>query len=424
MLIGYAKIGRAISLSPKKWGVNGGDNEPAVLLHRLLAARPNDTFVLLSPCKDDAEDIPDRVINPWVGSKMPQSREAGKGTSKFSPPEQQRVTDLVYDTWIKSFIPQMDGFIVWAGQHGTTQNRIPMVGDGNTLTSPQDCVTFYGGPIVQAINAWRDLQPYREEIWLCSDVRNYVKARDLKWPITKPILGQHDQTRAAKHFRYGDAITQPPTGWHWDDEDRLWTGRHEYKYAGLELCGLDVGDSGEKSIDGDVCGARFGVVMNETRIAGGNLARVKTFKDWVAPFDPAYVYGYWSKESQREIGYVTEVLPYPAVQDILSNTTYTVTTPGSGAGWATAKPWECFRAGTICFFHPAYDTQNHILGDAPKLLQEVLRPQTPGQMGEMMRFLDDERSLRDRVVMAQWRHFSNRMMAGQILTEIGDRLDG
>ena len=39
----------------------------------------------------------------------------------------------------------------------------------------------------------------------------------------------------------------------------------------------------------------------------------------------------------------------------------TITFPASGSGWATAKPWEAFAAGTIMFFHPEYDTQGHIM---------------------------------------------------------------
>jgi len=37
-----------------------------------------------------------------------------------------------------------------------------------------------------------------------------------------------------------------------------------------------------------------------------------------------------------------------------------MTLPATASGWATAKPWECFNAGTICFAHPDYDTQDHI----------------------------------------------------------------
>jgi hypothetical protein len=39
----------------------------------------------------------------------------------------------------------------------------------------------------------------------------------------------------------------------------------------------------------------------------------------------------------------------------------TFTTPSSGSGWATTKPWQAFAHGTVCFFHPEYDTQGHII---------------------------------------------------------------
>ncbi len=54
----------------------------------------------------------------------------------------------------------------------------------------------------------------------------------------------------------------------------------------------------------------------------------------------------------------------------------TFTTPSSGSGWATTKPWQAFAVGTVCFFHPEYDTQGHIIPTL-KQLDDAERNQSP-----------------------------------------------
>ena len=84
---------------------------------------------------------------------------------------------------------------------------------------------------------------------------------------------------------------------------------------------------------------------------------------WVFKYFPdAPVYGTWSTESLDRLKRDIQALPHGRAIEEMSKWRCTLTTPASGSGWATAKPWEAFLTGTICFFHPAYDDQDHILG--------------------------------------------------------------
>ena len=121
----------------------------------------------------------------------------------------------------------------------------------------------------------------------------------------------------------------------------------------------------------------IGVVIHENkRDVKNNRARL--LREWVFPFWPdAPIYGSWSDAGQKELGRKILPVEHSALARTLQKFRCTITFPASGSGWATAKPWECFSHGTVCFFHPDYDEQDHILGDAPKELHDWLRVDSP-----------------------------------------------
>ena len=173
MRIGYAKLGRSMPLPPDKWGKVGGDNEPPMLLNRLARRMPNDDFILIgrnSGENPQSVGLPANVTNPWTEWRADIKAAASAASVHDTV---QRLDEITIATWMS-----LDAIIVWAGQHGTSNSPIPMVNSGE-LTNPQFSFVNYGSYIVRGISAWRDVDPHaRQEIWLCPDPRNYLKARD------------------------------------------------------------------------------------------------------------------------------------------------------------------------------------------------------------------------------------------------------
>lgn len=410
--IAYGKIGRTISFDPDNWGAVGGDNEAPIMALELLRRNPDIELVLVSRCRD--ETLPDRVINPWAGHKMPSPREETGHTGRYTIREHIRCATEIYEMVLRDVIMTCDEIVMWAGQHSSANTPIPPVNDPHEMVHPQDNTVQYGAPVTMMINAWRDKHTDREPIWLCSDVRNYLKARDLKHPLLEPILSQQDQLRAGKHYRWG-APGNPPDGWVWDTHSMIWEGQHQYVYAGLELCGV-AAPSGEPLDDGRQ--HRYGVFVNETRIGVAN-SRLQLVQDWVFPFDPDYVHGGWSKKSLQTLDRDIQPMHWSNVRGMMADTRYTITMPGSGAGWATAKPWECFGAGVICFFHPGYDTQNHILRDNP--LRQWLHVKSPDDMRLRIEALEASPDLASNIRGLQYELFEQRYNQWDIYERIEAR---
>ena len=218
-LYAYGKIGRSISLTSNGWGVVGGDAEPPRLLASLAHRNPDDTFVIVSTCRDDprACGFPSNVVNAWTPERLAWykeqvqpyqqiMREVGKTDALML--DAIRGIERVIDTLFEPLVDKLDGVVVWAGQHGTANSVLPAVTDRSGTpgyTRPYDSFVFYGGGIFRLINDWRDLAPLdHEETWLIADARNYLKARDMKWPLMHPVLGQFNFTRDLHHERFGD----------------------------------------------------------------------------------------------------------------------------------------------------------------------------------------------------------------------------
>lgn len=410
MKIGYCKIGRSWKLDPTNGTTTGGDADVARALHMLARLRPDDEFVLVG--RNSGEDpstvgYPANVTNPWT-DLLPIVKAAKLG----SDPEK---TLILLDDLTAPLFADLDAILVWAGQHGTSNMPLPMVDDRSKVTTPQVSFVNYASYILRGINAWRDVDPRnREEIWLCPDPRNYLKCRDLKWPLQNTIVGQYEFERVAKHERYGDLT--PPETWAsvWDPDsgnEGVWVAPSTYSYSALELTALPHPDT--------LTGARvpwilrkpFGMVVNENR-AYVSKDRLSALQDWVLPFWPdADIVGTWSDRSKEILGR-PDIAPcsYDALPRTLQMWKSTLTTPASGSGWATAKPWECFAYGTVCFFHPHYDDQNWILRDAPQSLQDWLRVTSPEQLKRRVDAVENDKDTWEYLVAEQRKHFETKYL--------------
>lgn len=427
--IAYSKIGRSIFLDPGKFQPGGnGDQEPLFMLLDLAKRHPDVTWVIAGRYTLGAnrDQLPANIEIPEWPIVEPSAKWAA-GAAHATPEDMEETMQAYLDVY-----SSCDGALVHIGQHGTSNQPIPQDSKPDILTNPQEWSVLYAGPTINALNVLGDegFQP----VWLVQDPRNYLKARDVKWYPLEPVLGQFDMVRKQGHYRFGDSRSPDECGYEkvseWKDS-RSWTTIHAYQYSGLELAGVprwedlswpDWEDRGH-----------FGCLMNENRTYV-NHNRLDAIRQWVLPFNPSYVHGKWSKKSIEQLGLEITPIPYDSVPDVLSSTRSMVTTPASGSGWATAKPWEAFAVGTVCFFHPRYDTQGHIVptvqqckeglveDEELKYLAWWLRPENPEQLGERIIATWESRETYEWLRDAQRRHLERARSRNLIHQLIDSRL--
>lgn len=434
----YGKIGRSVILDPKKWGPVGGDQEPAHLLYLLAARHPDVEFVVggrYAVAKE--QELPPNIVLPELPKMRTRNRYV-KGIRHFdgSINPWEDLTAILRPYFME------DGdhvqVLMWAGQMGTSNVPIPRIENRAELTEPQDSFMNYVAPITLNINVWRDVDPLaREEVWVQSDVRNYLKCREVKWPPRLPIVSQFDQDRKAKHERWGDARDPADCGFdaEWVPEGGVWLAPHRYEYTGLEVIGIP--DTWHVEYEH---GARnsFGILINESR-SNVALDRPSIVRDWVVPLGPDWIVGKWT-----EAGAETAGIPRPQpchhseVGKLVGSVRSTFMTPGSGSRWPTMKAHESFRVGTICFMHPEYDGQGHIVPTRKQLdagawttepnlraLAEWLRPNSPEELAGRVRAVDESPEtyewLRDAQLDLESRYIAEERGLCTIETRLGLR---
>jgi hypothetical protein len=403
-------------LTLAKCGVLGGDNEMVPTIKLLAKRHPDVDFVLIgrNSGEDPADvDLPANVRNPWRRWSL-DVREAlnreNLSYSNLSIPDHIRVRDILFSI-TSTVIRDLDGIVMWLGQHGTTNTPLPTIKDRSKLTKPYDWATLYASYLLQGINAWRDVDPHaREEVLLNADPRNYPKYRDSRWPWKHPVIGQYDDANAIKH--------ETPAG---VTQSTIFT-----QYSRLEISSLVPGTPFGNTIkfnDGFDRPHDFGIVFNETRREVNYLkSRRHILVDWVLPCSPSFVCGKWSDQTQRELNFTINPVPVLEYISLIQSARCTLTTPSSGSGWATAKSWECFAAGVVCFFHPAYDDQNHILRDAPEWLRTWLRVADPLELRDKVREVSANPALWLQLVQTQREHFDAAVTELRYLKLIEQRL--
>ena len=395
--IAYYKIGRSLLLDPADWGPVGGDNEAPAMLFELARRYPDVNWVVAGRHDVGNAQLPPNIIAPELPIGIAVAENIALTNELFR---------------------DADGAVLWLGQHGTTNMPTPQLNKPAVRTFPLDESLIYVGPTFDSLNRVGppDDGGY-EPAWLCADPRNYLKSRDLKWYPRGPILAQYDFTRDQRHFRWYDKRT-PDECAYGEQSTAIgkghWSTKHGYAYSGLELTGVPRWeDQSWPDFDDRV---RFGVIINENR-AYVTLDRATITRDWIIPCEPDFMFGKWSPKGMGIIGREVESLHYTKLHDTFSTAKSTFTTPASGSRWATAKPWESFALGVICFFHPFYDDQGHIIptleqayhldeSDELRLLAWWLRPRTPDELKVRVDRVNEDRETYEWLRDAQLRHLA------------------
>jgi hypothetical protein len=410
-----------------KWSGVGGDFEPPILLNKLARRWPQHEWVFVGRNSgENAQEagFPANVRNPWE-----HWRSEGSRIAKDFRGDDQKVADALHAMTVEEF-RNLDGLIVWLGQHGTSNYPIPEVKEPGKLTQPQQAFINYVSFITLGANVWQDENRGLEPIFLCPDARNYHKARDHKHPPIRSIISQYEWTRQQRHYRWGDP-EQIPRGIRYslkDDGNGIWLATHVYSYDALEIVGIPstmppIRPWEDRRFN-------FGMFINEARDYV-KWNRLDAVRDWVLPATPDFIHGKWTDKSLATLGVSISPMDWNEMYVRLKETKCTFTTPSSGSGWATTKPWESFATGVACLMHPMYDDQGNIIptldqcaGKQGELydLARWLRCREPEDLQKRVKMLCQDRDAWTWVVQAQRRHFDNAMKENRAIGEIERRL--
>lgn len=400
MRIGYGKLGRAQALDSRTWGPIGGDNESKALLLQLAERNPEHEFVVIgrrTAVKDDV-DLPPNIVLP----PRPEVPDVMRLTKK--DPEALALLERTTDELVETF-QGLDGCAVWLGQHGASSFSIPKMKAEEGMTTSLTSFMNYVSPFVKGINRWIEEDPEREVVWMNTDVRNWMKMRDLKWQPRQPILCQADFDRKIKCYRFGDPRPPRELGYTRTviKDNGIWENEISYRYAGLEACYVQ---DWEPTVPWEERG-RFGVLHNGAPGAV-KVKRADTLRSWAVPADPDWITGKWSEKEEEELEFKTSPpVKYFDIEPLIGSVKCMFLEPALGYGWVTPKIFEAMSVGTVPFVHPNYDQQGKVLPTLAQMgspdhefgiydpniehLSRWLRPKDPEQLRERIDILHSSR---------------------------------
>src|SRR6185503_11312406 len=123
-------------------------------------------------------------------------------------------------------------------------------------------------------------------IVLTPDCRNYIKCRDLKWPV-HDVLAQYEEKRNTKCERFGDTSSPEDfggmfTNFKWGKQPpSAWEGSYMHRYSALELTALPTPSSIPWNDEREQ--VPFGMIVNENRAYVSN-SRLEVMKRYVLPW--------------------------------------------------------------------------------------------------------------------------------------------
>jgi len=364
MKIAYGKMGRSIPLTLEDASSIGGDIEVVRLMNIL---RKDHEVHLVGRNRANVEL--DNVVNHWrAGSTLSKVPSMPYASMEPDNPVYKEFVNVLQQGTAE--LPQFDAFVLWLGQHGTSCSFIPAVKAArNDTVRPLMSSINYAYPLVHMIN-----QLGVRPIWLCPDPRNLLKLRDIWNPNQREGLAQYKTTRETSFYDARDG--------------QLRWFNCKYRYSGIEMLAVNPDNVVMNPPEGR---SLFGLLVNEGPPQVKRNRR-DLVKSWLSNLGFDWeMYGHWTDVSQEAIGRVVKPVDVKLVNHTLRQWKSTITFPASNTGWATAKPWECFLNGTICFKHPDYDDQNHIYGDKmPEQLRSFVRLITSTSLPRRLEELKDD----------------------------------
>lgn len=383
-----------MAFDPGKWGFQG-DSEAPNLLMRLARRNRDVEWVVVGKNSGDGWSTEPNITNPWRGECRGQPYNNVSATQ--TPPENVpfipyrgsgggfwvNVAAYERDLRVAAEIEKLDGVVVHVGQHGTSHVPIPQSNSTwadaqerpELITAPQLWSRNYGEYLVRGLNALADRHNGEIPIiYIITDPRNYLKARDVKWPTgTRQILAQYQYTRKGRHERYLDPRPPHMFAATVNDEfdssspDRngeVWEAEHRYVYGGLELMILpdDWKSWGPANFHERLPAGIASTSFNDGRI-GKEPRRSELIRDFLLlNYPSAEVFGKWDKTSLTDVPDGTVQLNKPEqFPELLNRWRVTLSLPALGSSWTVSKVYQCFAARVVCFMVDRLDDQGWLL---------------------------------------------------------------
>jgi hypothetical protein len=358
---------------------------------------PEHTFVVSSKNDCDLSVMPTNVENAWpADAPRAQWRYLGPGRPLEAIPE-----GIAYERdVVVPLLGQLDGMILDWGQHGTSHMFIPQtphtwaeaeasfaaVGHEHSakcsclMTHPHAWARQYGASVMAGVNAMGDRTDGGAPlVHLVEDNRNYIKARDLKWPTgCDDILAMHTLERTQVHERFkdprrpGEVLDGYFSSCRVERGGELWRATHTYKHGGTEMMILpdDWQSWGAPGFDDRI---PAGVGTTSFWVPDPLERRSALVRDYLhAAFPDAPVYGKYDKKCLEESGIEPVENDASAFGDLLSQWRVSLALPSigrmkGGGTWATGKPMQLFAARTAAFFVGPLDAQGWIIPSRRKV---------------------------------------------------------
>lgn len=386
-----------MAFDPGRWGFQG-DSEAPNLLMRLARRNRDVEWVVVGKNSGNGWSAEPNITNPWVNECRGQPYN--NVSAKQTPPENVpfipyrgsgggfwvNVEAYERDLRVAAEIEKLDGVIVHVGQHGTSHVPIPQSNSTWTdarerpelITAPQLWSRNYGEYLVRGLNALGDRSNGEVPvIYIITDPRNYLKARDVKWPTgTRQILAQYQYERTGRHERYLDprepSVFAGPSNDEFDEYDlaktdrngEVWIAQHRYVYGGLELMILpdDWKSWGSANFHERLPAGIASTSFNDGRI-GKEPRRSELIRDFLLSNYPnAEVFGKWDPVSLTDVPDGTVQLNRPEqFPELLNRWRVTLSLPALGSSWTVSKVYQCFAARVVCFMVDRLDDQGWLL---------------------------------------------------------------
>jgi hypothetical protein len=459
--IGYAKLGRSMNFDVDKQGFQG-DAESPNLLWRLARRNPDVTWAIVGR-NNAGTDLPEpNVFNPWAERG---AQDDGSKSTAGSPSFAEKMT---------AYIGTLDGIVIQVGQHGTSNSSIPQSKstwaqyDTDPLThgaTSYDWAYTYAGFLIRGLNLLGDRSDGRTPVvWILPDPRNYIFARDIKWPTgMDDILSQYEYSRLQRHERFRDPRRPDELGFkHVESVDRdgeIWVVRHQHRHADLELMilpddwqtwSMPRGYADRLPIG--VATTSFAPLMGAAGCGGigvgtDKMRRSELVRDFVlASYPHTRIYGKWDKKSLEDIPPGTvEVNDPKEFYTLLGSWRTTVALPALNTSWTVAKVYQAWATDTVCFMLRNLDDQGWMLPSrrpgAPELsshpglysvrndwtpddivLAQWLRVETPEELKTRVDSVNAGTSLYPWLVAAQRNLLTRRWNAHYLESEIERKL--
>ena len=356
LVLGYAKLGRSMGFDPKHWGMQA-DAEAPNLLVRLAKRNPDVTFALVGKHTPITIELPPNVYDPWPSWSV--SLEDVESVIGYAQRE-------------------LNGMIMHVGQHGTSQVPIPLLAThwvDDDWTNPLCSAQIYGGYLIRILNYLGDKTNGKFPVsWIVPDPRNYVKARDLKWPMgLDHVLSQTITTQCHRHDRWLDPRSPEELGYEdveIEREGEIWRVHHHYRHSGAELMILD--DDWEETWGLRPFEERtlLGVASTAFWNPNAEWRRSRVIREWVLDWLPAAeIFGYWDPKCVKADGtpaLMVQTNEAAKFGDVLGRWLCSLALPPAPMNvedlkWATAKQWQIMAANTVCFMQGPLDQHGWVI---------------------------------------------------------------